>query len=114
MEHRDSTGNHGCIGPVDVQWMTTASGIAPNVDLAVAAGLKFDNGIVVDQSLRTSHPEIFAAGEVANYFDQALGVRRRVEHEDLANRIGKAAGRSMAGAEINFTHSPFFILISSK
>jgi NADPH-dependent 2,4-dienoyl-CoA reductase/sulfur reductase-like enzyme len=83
-------------------------GIVPNVDLAVAAGLKVDNGIVVDQFLRTSHSEIFAAGDVANYFDQALGVRRRVEHEDLANTMGKAAGRSMAGAEVNFTHSPFF------
>jgi len=83
-------------------------GIVPNVDLAVAAGVKVDNGIVVDQSLRTSHPEVFAAGDVANYFDQALGVRRRVEHEDLANTMGKAAGQSMTGANVNFTHTPFF------
>ncbi len=83
-------------------------GIAPNVDLAVAAGLKIDNGIVVDQSLRTSHPEVFAAGDVANYFDQALGARRRVEHEDLANTMGKAAGQAIAGAKVNFTHTPFF------
>jgi len=83
-------------------------GIVPNVDLAVAAGLKIDNGIVVDQSLRTSHPEVFAAGDVANYFDQALRARRRVEHEDLANTMGKAAGQAMAGANVNFTHTPFF------
>ncbi|MCI0694959.1 FAD-dependent oxidoreductase [candidate division KSB1 bacterium] len=93
---------------LSVNGVVAGIGIAPNVDLAIAAGLKVDNGIVVDQSLRTSHPEIFAAGDVANYFDQAFGVRRRVEHEDLANTMGKAAGRSMAGAEVNFTHSPFF------
>ncbi len=83
-------------------------GIAPNIDLAVAAGLKVENGIVVDQSLRTSHLEVFAAGDVANYFDHTLNVRRRVEHEDLANTMGKAAGQAMAGAQVNFTHSPFF------
>ncbi len=83
-------------------------GIVPHVELAQAAGLKVENGIVVDQSLRTSQPEVFAAGDVANYFDHVLGVRRRVEHEDLANTMGKAAGQSMAGARVNFTHSPFF------
>lgn len=93
---------------LSVHGIVAGIGIAPNVDLAVAAGLKVDNGIVVDQSLRASHPEVFAAGDVANYFDQTLGVRRRVEHEDLANTMGKAAGQAMAGAEVNFTHSPFF------
>jgi len=83
-------------------------GIVPNVELAVAAGIRVDNGIVVDHSLRTSHAEVFAAGDVANYHDHVLGVRRRVEHEDLANTMGKAAGQSMAGASVNFTHSPFF------
>jgi NADPH-dependent 2,4-dienoyl-CoA reductase/sulfur reductase-like enzyme len=93
---------------LSVNGIVAGIGIVPNVDLAVAAGLKVDNGIVVDQSLRASHPDIFSAGDVANYFDSALGVRRRVEHEDLANTMGKAAGRSMAGAEVNFKHSPFF------
>ena len=83
-------------------------GIVPNVELAVAAGIKVDDGIVVDHSLRTSHAEVFAAGDVANYHDHVLGARRRVEHEDLANTMGKAAGQSMAEASVNFTHSPFF------
>ncbi len=83
-------------------------GITPNVELAQAAGLKVENGIVVDQSLRTSHAEVFAAGDVANFFDQTLGLRRRIEHEDLANTMGKAAGQAMAGAQIKFDHSPFF------
>jgi len=93
---------------LSVNGVVAGIGIAPNVELAQAAGLKVENGIVVDEKLRTSHPEVFAAGDVANYFDQALSVRRRVEHEDLANTMGKAAGQAMAGAEVNFTHSPFF------
>ncbi len=93
---------------INVNGIVAGIGILPNVELAVAAGLKVDNGIVVDQSLRTSHPLVFAAGDVANYFDQGLGARRRVEHEDLANTMGKAAGQAMAGANVNFTHTPFF------
>lgn len=83
-------------------------GIIPNVQLAEAAGLETGNGILIDAALRTSHPDIFAAGDVANFFDSALGARRRVEHEDLANSMGKAAGRSMAGEPVNFRHSPMF------
>lgn len=93
---------------INANGVVAGIGIVPNVELAVAAGLKVDNGIVVDQSLRTSHPDVFAGGDVANYFDQALGARRRVEHEDLANTMGKAAGQAMAGANVNFTHTPFF------
>lgn len=93
---------------INANGVVAGIGIVPNVELAVTAGLKVDNGIVVDQSLRASHPEVFAGGDVANYFDQALGARRRVEHEDLANTMGKAAGQAMAGANVNFTHTPFF------
>src|SRR5215831_10258979 len=56
-------------------------GIQPNVDLAQAAGLEVENGIRVDASLRTSHPDIYAAGEVANFNNPALDQRLRVEHE---------------------------------
>ena len=100
-----ATANHRRIA---ANGIVAGLGIVPNVELAQAAGLKTENGIVVDPSLRTSHPEIFAAGDVANYFDQVLGVRRRVEHEDLANSMGKAAGQAMAGAPVNFAPTPFF------
>jgi NADPH-dependent 2,4-dienoyl-CoA reductase/sulfur reductase-like enzyme len=83
-------------------------GILPNVDLATQAGLKVDNGIVVDELLRTSVPDIYAAGDVANFFNPALGVRMRVEHEDNANTMGAAAGRAMAGQGSPYTHLPFF------
>ncbi len=83
-------------------------GIQPNVELATAAGLKVDNGIVVNSSLRTSQADIYAAGDVANFQDNLLASRRRVEHEDNANRMGKAAGRAMAGASVDYDTSPMF------
>jgi NADPH-dependent 2,4-dienoyl-CoA reductase/sulfur reductase-like enzyme len=83
-------------------------GIVPNIDLAQQTGLKVDNGIVVDEHLRTSAPGIYAAGDVANFFNPALGSRMRVEHEDNANTMGRAAGRAMAGATEPYTHLPFF------
>ena len=83
-------------------------GIQPNVDLAVQAGVIVDNGIVVDDLLRTNVPDIFAAGDVANFFNPALGMRMRVEHEDNANTMGAAVGRAMAGKGTPYTHLPFF------
>jgi len=76
--------------------------------LAEQAGLRVENGIVVDELLRTSVPEIFAAGDVANFFNPALGMRMRVEHEDNATTMGAAAGKAMAGQGTPYTHLPFF------
>ena len=97
---------HGKEIPADV--VVAGLGIQPNVELAEQAGLRIDNGIVVDELLRTSVPDIFAAGDVANFFNPALGMRLRVEHEDNANTMGAAAGRSMAGTGSPYTHLPFF------
>jgi 3-phenylpropionate/trans-cinnamate dioxygenase ferredoxin reductase component len=83
-------------------------GIEPDVALAKSLGLAVDNGIVVDDYLRTTHPNIYAAGDVANFYSPALGVRRRVEHEDNANIMGATAGRNMAGAEGKYRHLPYF------
>jgi NADPH-dependent 2,4-dienoyl-CoA reductase/sulfur reductase-like enzyme len=93
---------------LSVDVVVAGLGIQPNVQLAEQAGLKVENGIVVDELLRTSVPEIFAAGDVANFFNPALGVRMRVEHEDNANSMGAAAGRAMAGQGTPYTHLPFF------
>ncbi|MGH2372876.1 MAG: NAD(P)/FAD-dependent oxidoreductase [Gemmatimonadales bacterium] len=92
--------------PVDV--VVAGLGIQPNVDLAEQAGLRVENGIVVDELLRTSVPDVFAAGDVANFFNPALGTWLRVEHEDNANTMGAAAGRAMAGQGAPYTHLPFF------
>jgi NADPH-dependent 2,4-dienoyl-CoA reductase/sulfur reductase-like enzyme len=66
------------------------------------------DGIEVDDALRTNDPDIFAAGDVARFHNPALGKRLRVEHEDNANTMGAAAGRSMAGARVKYEHQPFF------
>jgi 3-phenylpropionate/trans-cinnamate dioxygenase ferredoxin reductase subunit len=83
-------------------------GIVPNTELAKQAGLQVDNGIVVDENLRTSQGDIYAAGDVANFPNPALGTRMRVEHEDNANAMGRAAGRTMAGTATPYRHLPFF------
>jgi len=83
-------------------------GIQPNVELAQAAGLDVDNGICVDAALRTSQPDIFAAGDVAEFYNPMLRSHLRVEHEDNANTMGAAAGRSMAGQLVRYDHIPSF------
>jgi len=91
-----------------VDGVVAGLGIAPNVELAKAAGLETGEGVVVDESLRTSDSHIFAAGDVAEFFNQALGKRLRVEHEDNANTMGRMAGRSMAGEAVRYDHLPSF------
>jgi len=83
-------------------------GIIPETALAAAAGLEVDDGIVVDERLRTSHPAVFAAGDVARFTVPVLGTRIRVEHEDNAVTMGRAAGRSMAGVDEPDAYLPFF------
>lgn len=83
-------------------------GIRPNTELAELAGLEVNNGIVVDELLRTGNPDIYAAGDVANFYSTALGERIRVEHEDNANVMGEMAGRNMAGQSGAYHYLPFF------
>jgi len=83
-------------------------GIVPNVEAAEQAGLRVDNGIVVDEWLRTGYPDVYAAGDVANFPSAALGRHVRVEHEDAANTMGRAAGLAMAGQGAPYRHLPFF------
>ena len=83
-------------------------GIQPNTALAEQAGLDVNNGIIVDELLRTSDPAIYAAGDVANFHSAALDKRMRVEHEDNANVMGEMAGRNMAGQTDIYSHQPYF------
>jgi 3-phenylpropionate/trans-cinnamate dioxygenase ferredoxin reductase subunit len=83
-------------------------GIEPNTALARAAGLEVEGGIVVDEALRTSHPDIYAAGDVAVFYNPLLGKRIRVEHEDNANTMGRAAGQAMAGKGGPYHYLPYF------
>ncbi|MBT2408964.1 FAD-dependent oxidoreductase [Streptomyces sp. ISL-12] len=89
-----------------------AIGAAPRVSLAQAAGLEIagpadGGGIVVDEALRTSDPDIYAAGDAAS-FPHPAGTRRRVEHWANALNGGPAAARSMLGKEITYDRVPYF------
>jgi 3-phenylpropionate/trans-cinnamate dioxygenase ferredoxin reductase subunit len=83
-------------------------GIVPATELAVAAGLTVDNGIAVDEALRTSDPDVYAAGDVASVLNPLLGKRIRVEHWSNALNGGEAAGRSMAGETVVYDRVPYF------
>jgi 3-phenylpropionate/trans-cinnamate dioxygenase ferredoxin reductase component len=95
-------------GRVAVDMVIAGIGIEPNVDLAKAAGLQIGDGIVVDEMLRTSDPNIFAAGDVANFPCAALARRLRYEHENNAEVMGRTAGRNMAGSREAYRHLPSF------
>jgi 3-phenylpropionate/trans-cinnamate dioxygenase ferredoxin reductase component len=82
-------------------------GITPNVSLARTAGLLTGNGVIVNEFLQTSAPDIYAAGDIALFPEAGFGPRR-LEHWDNAVSQGKHAGRNMAGAREPFTYVPFF------
>jgi NADPH-dependent 2,4-dienoyl-CoA reductase/sulfur reductase-like enzyme len=83
-------------------------GIVPSIDLAKAAGLETGNGILVDELLQTTNPDIYAAGDNALFPYQALSQRMRVEHWDNALNQGTWAGRNMAGANQPYDYMPYF------
>ncbi|MER7547667.1 NAD(P)/FAD-dependent oxidoreductase [Actinomadura sp.] len=92
--------------PADV--VIVGIGVRPNTRLAEEAGLEVSDGVLVDQSLRTSDPDIFAAGDVANAFNPLLGRRIRVEHWANALNGGPAAARAMLGQDVVYDRIPYF------
>ena len=93
---------------IEADGVVAGIGIHPNLDLAKEAGLKVEDGIVVNERLETSISDIYAAGDAANFFHSALEKRTRVEHEDNAVAMGKLAGHNMAGASEAYTRIPMF------
>ncbi|MFZ5525017.1 MAG: NAD(P)/FAD-dependent oxidoreductase [Pseudomonadota bacterium] len=83
-------------------------GVIPEMELAKSASLEVGNGIVVNEYLETSRPDIYAAGDNACFPYQALGQQMRIEHWDHALNQGKCAGLNMAGAREPFIYQPFF------
>lgn len=80
----------------------------PRTTLAEAAGLALaDQGVRGDDRLRTSAPDVYAAGDIATFPDALLG-ERRVEHADAAETQGATAGRNSVGADQAYTRTPFF------
>jgi NAD(P)H-nitrite reductase large subunit len=92
---------------IESELVIAGLGIYPEADLAHGAGLATDPDITVDRFLRTSHPDIYAAGDNASFPYESLG-RTRIEHWDNALSQGAHAGRTMAGAEEPFTYLPYF------
>lgn len=83
-------------------------GVAPRAEVAQAAGLRVDNGVVVNEQLQTSKPSIFAAGDVANAFHPRYRTRIRLEHWSAALNQGPAAARAMLGHDVVYDHTPYF------
>jgi len=84
-------------------------GVEPVTDLAARAGLATDNGVVVNEFLETDHPDILAAGDIANYPDKVFAnKRRRVEHWDNAVSQGQHVARTLLGRREPFVHVPYF------
>ena len=83
-------------------------GIAPEIALAESAGLDIDNGILVDEHLRTSNEDIFAAGDVANAFNSRIGSHIRVEHWANALNMPPVAALGMMGLEAVYDRLPYF------
>jgi 3-phenylpropionate/trans-cinnamate dioxygenase ferredoxin reductase subunit len=83
-------------------------GVKPETTLAESAGLKVENGVVVDAYLKTENPNIFAAGDVARFYHPLFGAPMRIEHWEVAGYHGQCAARNMAGEEIIVDLAPEF------
>lgn len=83
-------------------------GVVPDTELARSAGLAVEDGVVVDEHLRSSDPRIYAAGDVARWRDVRTGRALRIEHWVVAQRQGQAAARTILGREEPFVDVPFF------
>jgi 3-phenylpropionate/trans-cinnamate dioxygenase ferredoxin reductase component len=93
---------------IDCDFVVVGIGVVPRTLLAEAAGLRTDNGILVDERLATSHPDVYAAGDVANAWHPFYDRRVRVEHWANALNQGPAAARAMLGLDVVFDRIPYF------
>ena len=94
--------------PVEAGLVVLGVGVSPRTSLAETAGIKVDNGVVVDETLLTSAPDVFGAGDLARFPEPVSGELARIEHWVVAERQGQAAARSMLGIGGAFRDTPFF------
>ncbi len=92
---------------IDCDFVVTGVGTQPNVEWLEGSGVEIDNGVVVDPTLRTNVPDVFAAGDIANHLHPMFG-RIRVEHFDNALKMGQVAARNMLGREEVFEDPHWF------
>jgi NADPH-dependent 2,4-dienoyl-CoA reductase/sulfur reductase-like enzyme/nitrite reductase/ring-hydroxylating ferredoxin subunit len=93
---------------VEADLVVMGVGVSPRTSLAEAAGIRVDNGVVVNETMHTSAPHIFAAGDLAQYPEPVSGEQARIEHWVVAERQGQAVARSMLGLGGPFRDAPFF------
>lgn len=92
----------------ECDFVVVGVGVRPCTQLAAGAGLAVDNGIVVDEQLQTSAPNVFAAGDVATAWHPFYRQRIRVEHWSNALHQGPAAARAMLGEPVSYDRIPYF------
>ena len=105
---RDDRVEFGDGQSVDAKLVVLGVGISPRTSLAEAAGMKVENGVIVDETLRAGAPDVFAAGDVARFPVFVSGEQGRIEHWVVAERQGQAVARSMLGIGGAFRDTPFF------
>ena len=93
---------------VECDFVVVGVGVQPRTQLAADAGLKVDNGILADEHLRTSAPDVFAAGDVANAHHPFYGERVRVEHWNNALHQGPVAALNMLDRAVAYDRLPYF------
>ncbi|HUZ40723.1 MAG TPA: FAD-dependent oxidoreductase [Acidimicrobiales bacterium] len=93
---------------IDADVVVVGVGITPNTELAESAGLTIDNGIVVNEHLKSSDPDVFAAGDVANVWYPYLGRHLRLEHWSAALNQGPVAAANMLGRGVAYDRVPYF------
>jgi NADPH-dependent 2,4-dienoyl-CoA reductase/sulfur reductase-like enzyme len=94
---------------IECDLVVAGIGVEPVTDVVASSGLDISNGILVNEYLQTSHADIFAAGDVANYQDVLFEKRRRVEHWDNAVSQGQYCARSLMGDKSPVKHDTNFI-----
>ncbi len=88
--------------------VVVAIGVVPETDFLEGSGIALGDGVLVDEHLSTSAPDVFAAGDVANFIDPVFGKRRRIEHWDNAAKQGRLAARNMLGQNLPYDEVGYF------
>lgn len=93
---------------IPCEMVVAGIGVRPATEMLANSGLEIGDGVLVNEYLEASEPDVFAAGDVANYLDLIFGKRRRVEHWDNAVSQGQYCARALMGDRTPFKHVPYF------